>query len=1382
MNHVYKNVFNRSLGVWQAVSELARGPGKAAGRSIAGPSACGRRLNLRWRPLALAIAGLCGPCLSVGMAQAQEILVNGDVVTDNNTPVLVGPDSPWNLTTRLKVGDTGSGGLALTEGGQIVSSAPIHIGSSAGSEGIITVSGSNPSGTLASTLTGGELRAGYSGKGTLSITGGGQVNAYSLLAGSEAGSHGIVEVTGPGSRINAPNLIVGYRGAGEMRIADGGEVGSTNSYAIIGGIDASTGKVLVEGAGSTFYTGDMYLAANGVGGNATMEVRNGGTVISVGVAFVSGETWLTDRNKGGNATVTVEGAGSSWIHTGDLYVAGARASGSRGTGELTLTNGGTLTSTGNSYIGVHVNDKGAVWVNGAGDGATWTSTGGLSVGGQGEGELTISDGGLVTAPSVTVSTTGGKGTLTIGTAHGERPVAPGTLDAQSVNLGANGTLAFFHADNDGYQFAPQIRGAGAVAQRAGSTALTGMSSAFSGTTTVSGGSLWVDGSLGGQSSSVAVASGGVLGGSGIIGGSVHVADGGILSPGAGSGAAGTLTTGSLTLDSGAILNYDLGQAEVAGGALNDLTVVNGDLALNGTLNVSTTPAGDFLPGVYRIFNYTGALTDGGIRVGTTPISSEQHIQTSVSKQVNLMVTSVGLPLTFWDGDAGPQGDGTVNGGDGAWRSGAAYMNWTDHTGRDVGFWDDGSFAVFQGTPGAVTVDNSRGPVAAAGIQFASDGYRLNGGELALVESLPDRAGQAVIRVGDGSSFGAAYTATIDSKVSGGVQLVKEDLGTLVLNGENTYAGGTRVAGGTLSVSADNNLGEAGGSLSLDGGALNTSADLSTGRWVKLGARGGIFDVDAETTLEVSGMLDGAGSLTKSNAGTLLISGAGNVYAGRSIILGGTLRAGGVDAFSPDSAVTVGRAGTLDLNGRNQTIGGLTNAGKVTMGTVSGTTLTVNGDYAGENGVIDMNTVLGGASSATDLLHVKGRTSGGTALRVANEGGLGALTEGNGIKVVQVDGASNGTFTTTNRVEAGAYEYLLYQGGANGDASDGNWYLRSHLEGASGAPGEGKPEAPLAYRPGVVGYALTPALNLDYGFVNLGRLHERVGDVYSAARTQSGNRDGVWGRISGYEQKADSGSRFSADQNTFFTQFGKDWTLAERQDGSRVHAGVTGSLGESDIKFEDSARAMNNMLSDRTGKTKTQSQSVGGYYTRYADDGSYWDSAAQVTRYRNRYDDVYGHGATQDGVGVALSQEVGRPFLVTPELAVEPQAQLVYQNLSLSGFDEGVSRVSGSSNDAVRGRLGVRIFAPNAGSDTRGNSTMPYMTVDVLHDFVQPKAVSVGGTSVRSDFNRTWGEVGVGLNRGFGKGSQFYAGAKLTKNLGGDDKRGVAGQVGYRYSW
>ncbi|MDR1827730.1 MAG: autotransporter outer membrane beta-barrel domain-containing protein, partial [Methylobacteriaceae bacterium] len=117
-----------------------------------------------------------------------------------------------------------------------------------------------------------------------------------------------------------------------------------------------------------------------------------------------------------------------------------------------------------------------------------------------------------------------------------------------------------------------------------------------------------------------------------------------------------------------------------------------------------------------------------------------------------------------------------------------------------------------------------------------------------------------------------------------------------------------------------------------------------------------------------------------------------------------------------------------------------------------TTLTVTGNFVGNNGVFQLNTRLDGDNSPTDLVHIKGNTSGTAVLRVKNAGGNGALTSGDGIKVVDVDGTSDAAFSLSGDylaetgeevVVAGAYGYTLHRGGL-AKADDGDWYLRSQI--------------------------------------------------------------------------------------------------------------------------------------------------------------------------------------------------------------------------------------------------------------------------------------------------------------------------------------------------
>jgi fibronectin-binding autotransporter adhesin len=139
----------------------------------------------------------------------------------------------------------------------------------------------------------------------------------------------------------------------------------------------------------------------------------------------------------------------------------------------------------------------------------------------------------------------------------------------------------------------------------------------------------VNGNIAG--SAVTVNLGATLGGTGTTG-AVNVL-GGSIAPGT---SVGTLTTGSLSLDSAATLQLELALAGVVGG-VNDLVSVNGSLTLDGTLQVTQLPGFNF--GTYRLINYTGALTNNVLNLEAAFLAQfpGSFISTTTAGQINLVV-------------------------------------------------------------------------------------------------------------------------------------------------------------------------------------------------------------------------------------------------------------------------------------------------------------------------------------------------------------------------------------------------------------------------------------------------------------------------------------------------------------------------------------------------------------------------------------------------------------------------------------------------------------------------------------------------------------------------------------------------------------------------
>lgn len=111
-------------------------------------------------------------------------------------------------------------------------------------------------------------------------------------------------------------------------------------------------------------------------------------------------------------------------------------------------------------------------------------------------------------------------------------------------------------------------------------------------------------------------------------------------------------------------------------------------------------------------------------------------------------------------------------------------------------------------------------------------------------------------------------------------------------------------------------------------------------------------------------------------------------------------------------------------------------------------LTVN-NYHGANGTFALNTYLYRDGSPSDKLVVDGgKADDSSNLLIKNAGGPGALTQGNGILVVDaINGATTDAqaFRLLSRVKAGPYEYTLHRASLDGSNRQA-WYLRSTADG------------------------------------------------------------------------------------------------------------------------------------------------------------------------------------------------------------------------------------------------------------------------------------------------------------------------------------------------
>lgn len=528
-----------------------------------------------------------------------------------------------------------------------------------------------------------------------------------------------------------------------------------------------------------------------------------------------------------------------------------------------------------------------------------------------------------------------------------------------------------------------------------------------------------------------------------------------------------------------------------------------------------------------------------------------------------------------------------------------------------------------------------------------------------------------------------------------------------------------------------------------------------------------------------------------------------LHTGSDLTLTGHLVTGaGNDASNQAMGLFVNTASTLRMGASAVSVtGDVHNAGTITLrGATPGTVLNVQGNYIGNGGVLQLNTVFGGDGSATDKLVVSGNTSGGTTLQVANVGGTGAATV-NGIKVVDVGGTSaSSDFALASPVQAGAFEYTLKR------REDSDFYLVSEYLTAPGNPGNpgtpgtpGTPEAPgtpavtptppvappQVLRPAVAGYMVGQMAmqNLSQGL--MGRLHQRVGEQ-NTVQSKDGHRQ-TWVRLNGEQVEVDGARQFGLKQTQTYFQLGKDLNVSVGNAGgaeTRAHTGVTLGVAHTSMSSRNWLRSL--AQGTTTGSMKGEMATVGAYHTRYDDQGGYLDLVGQLQFAHNKYNDIRGITATQRGTGVALSAEVGREYgLGDSDWAIQPQGQLSYSLMRYRAFADTVSRVGAISSESLRGRVGFRLNQKSF-SATRAGYTAPnegvYFTVNLVHEFMKPKAITVAQTRISETFDSpTWFELGVGGQIKLRKDVFLHGGLQALQSTG-SGRKGFAGQVGVRWNW
>jgi fibronectin-binding autotransporter adhesin len=246
-------------------------------------------------------------------------------------------------------------------------------------------------------------------------------------------------------------------------------------------------------------------------------------------------------------------------------------------------------------------------------------------------------------------------------------------------------------------------------------------------------------------------------------------------------------------------------------------------------------------------------------------------------------------------------------------------------------------------------------------------------------------------------------------------LVKQGAGVLSLSGESTLTGGLFVDQGVLNLSGGS-LGA--GTIEIGGGTLNnaintesatlrvSATDLTVGRNIVMqnvtgpsGAAAGARSIDFANPTDTTATIGGTVSLGKTTA--------------VSVASGATGRLSGI--VSGAGGLTKTGSGSLTLSGNNTFSGVLTVAeGKLTINTIN------NASASGALGN-SANAVVLGSSSQEGFLHYTGATTSSTKTFTAASGGTAGIEVSNAATTLTLSGAIGGSGAVT---KGGAGTLLL----------------------------------------------------------------------------------------------------------------------------------------------------------------------------------------------------------------------------------------------------------------------------------------------------------------------------------------------------------------------
>ncbi|KAA6117252.1 autotransporter outer membrane beta-barrel domain-containing protein [Pantoea sp. B_10] len=614
--------------------------------------------------------------------------------------------------------------------------------------------------------------------------------------------------------------------------------------------------------------------------------------------------------------------------------------------------------------------------------------------------------------------------------------------------------------------------------------------------------------------------------------------------------------------------------------------------------------------------------------------------------------------------------------------------------------------------------------------------------------------------------------------------------TLLKTGYSTTEGAT--AGSVVLNGSNHSLFE--GSVDIDRSQTTDSQINLSGSSAWTGASSGLNTLD-NSLLSGSTLLKTGYSTTEgATAGSVVLNGSNHSLFEGSVDIDRSQTTDSQINLSGSSAWTGASSGlnTLTLNDNSQwnitgdsSVDALSASNSTLNFTHDGSgfsTLTVNGNYSGDNSTLVMNAALGDDHSASDKLHILGDSSGSTDVVVNNAGGSGAQTI-QGLNIIQVDGASNGEFRQKGRIVAGAYDYNLVKG-----ADQHGWYLVSDKNGSEPdpvvTPGEGESgevvEPPVSQhnmivRPEAASYSANLAAANTLFTISM---DDRPAETFYTDANGQQQSTRLWLHNSaGHSRVKDSSGQLKSDTNRYAIQLGGDVASGTLTGSDSLRLGAMAGYGNAQSKSRSAVSGYQSR-----GQVNGYSLGVYGSWQQNAAEqsGAFVDSALSYGWFNNsvKGDDIGQQSYKSKGISASLAGGYRAEVATLSDstsLWLRPQAQLNWQGVKADDVKEqNGSRVQGTGQDNLQSRLGVRASLHTLLDPQSHSAIEPYAEANWLHNS-RAFGTALNGVNIQQAGTRNAAEVKLGVDARLNANVNLWGGvAQQLGNHSYSDTSAVAG--------